>query len=250
LPGNVADAASVDRAMAGARAVVHLAAVTHARRPSTYTQINVAGTRTVVAAAKRAGIARLVHISTRAISLEGGAYSTSKRRAEEVVLAGGVPHVIVRLPETYGGGGMEGVDQMLRAARGGRRVPVVGSGSDILCPLHIDDAVGAIVAALEAEAADGRSYTLTGECMTAVELVRRAAETYGTACRPWHVPVAAVAALSTVSRVVPLPLVPDQLTRLRATKPSASPEAGPDLGFRPRSLTEGLVSDDSRGTRA
>jgi hypothetical protein len=45
-----------------------------------------------------------------------------------------------------------------------------------------------------------------------------------------------VAVLALAGRVLPLPIYPDQLDRLRAPKPPLSPEAGPDLGFKPRKL--------------
>ena len=56
------------------------------------------------------------------------------------------------------------------------------------------------------------------------------------------VPVAAVAALGLLGRVLPLPVYPDQLARLRAAdKPEVSPEAEQELGFRTRPLAEGLA---------
>jgi hypothetical protein len=49
-----------------------------------------------------------------------------------------------------------------------------------------------------------------------------------------------VRAASEAARILPLPLYPDQLARLAAPKPTASPEAFTDLGFAPRPLATGL----------
>jgi hypothetical protein len=57
------------------------------------------------------------------------------------------------------------------------------------------------------------------------------------------VPVIAVRAVGLLARVLPLPIYPDQLARLRAEdKPQPSSEAEQELGFRTRPLAEGLAA--------
>jgi hypothetical protein len=50
-----------------------------------------------------------------------------------------------------------------------------------------------------------------------------------------------VRAASIAGRILPLPLYPDQLARLRSPKEPPTPEAERELGFRIRSLDEGLT---------
>ncbi len=238
--GDLADERSLEAAAADADAVLHLAARTHARSERDYRSVNTEGTARLLAAAGRAAITRFVYISTRTVSPRGGGYSRTKLKAEELVRDAGIEHVILRLPEVYGAGSQEGVDDMLARARRGAAIPVVGRGTDRLCPVHVDDIVGPIVAALSAEAARNRTYTLAGECHSAREVALACAAAGGGGSRIVHVPAAAIAAASVAARVLPLPLYPDQLARLRAEKPAASPEAKPDLGFEPRSLEGGL----------
>jgi len=239
-PGGLADADSLRAAVDGARAVVHLAAVTHARREHQYMAVNVAGTEHLLDAATQAGVARFVYVSTRAASAAGGWYSRSKLEAERRVAGSGLETVIVRLPEVYGAGGREGVDGMLDRAVRGRPIPVVGSGDDVLCPLHVDDAVVALAGALEAPRAAGRTYTLAGECRSARAVAEACAEAAGGRSRVVSIPIALVRAASMAARVVPLPLYPDQLARLQAEKPSPSPDAAADLGMHARRLDTGL----------
>jgi hypothetical protein len=68
----------------------------------------------------------------------------------------------------------------------------------------------------------------------------RCAHAFGVPARLVPLPTAMIAVLSTASRVLPLPLFPDQLARLRVAKEIPGPEAEHDLGFRPRLLEEGL----------
>jgi nucleoside-diphosphate-sugar epimerase len=247
LAGDLADAASLARAVAGADAVVHLAAVTHARRPEAYRAVNAAGTARLLRAAEAAGVRRFLHISTRAISDAGGAYSASKLEAEELVAASAVEHVIVRLPEVYGAGGTEGIDDMVDRARRNAPIVVVGRGDDELRPVHVDDAIAALAAALGSGARPGAVYTLAGERHTARDVADICRAAFRSRSRIVGLPVAAVAAGSLAARVLPLPLYPDQLARLRAPKPEPSPEAAADLGFAPRSLADGLAATECGG---
>lgn len=241
VTGDLADASSLRRAVQGVTAIAHLAAVTHSRSPAPYEVTNLRGTKNLVDAAAGSGVTRFLFLSTRAISPEGGAYSRSKRDAERVVGASGLPWTIVRLPEVYGAGGSEGVDRIIELARDGRRIPVVGGGDDLICPAHVDDVIPACARALDAPAAVARTYTLAGPCMTVRAFAHVVGEVFGRQPRILQVPVAAVSALATAGRVLPLPVYPDQLARLRSPKPEASPEAERDLLFRPRSLQAALA---------
>ena len=240
VTGDVTVPESLVGAVTDVNAIVHLAALTHSRSRARYGAVNEGGTLNLVAAARAAGVSRFVFISTRAISPDGGAYSRSKHRAEEAVRRGGVPWTIVRLPEVYGAGSAEGVDRIFAQVRDGARVPLVGRGADVVCPVHIDDVVSACVQALEVPEAVGRTYTLAGPCMTVREFAEVAGEVVGRRPRLLSVPTPAVIALSALARFCPLPVFPDQLARLQAPKPPASAEAATDLAFRPRPLHQGL----------
>jgi NADH dehydrogenase len=240
--GDLADGPSLDAAVEGVEVVLHLAAVTHARRSRDYVETNVVGTMRLLDAAAMHRVRRFVHVSTRAVSEAGGAYSLSKHMAERAVRAAPVEHTIVRLSEMYGGAGTEGIDQIVSRARRGAAIPVVGDGADQVCPMHVDDAVAALAGAVASPAASGRTYTLGGECLTVREFADVCARTFSSNSRVRSVPVAAVAALGQLGRVLPLPIYPDQLARLRAAdKPEVSPEAESELGFRTRPLAEGLA---------
>jgi nucleoside-diphosphate-sugar epimerase len=233
-------------ALEGVVGVVHLAARTHARRAREYEEVNVLGTRALIGAARRAGVARIVYASTRAIGPPGGAYSRSKAEAEQVVRESGPEHSIVRLPELYGTGARLGVDAIVDRVRRGRLVPLVGAGDYELCPIPLRDAVEALAAALESAAAAGKTYTLGGECMSMRAFALRCATALDSPSRIVGVPVAAVALACRLAVFLPLPVYPDQLSRLRAPKSPLSPEAEEELHFRPPRLEEGL----SRVTRA
>jgi nucleoside-diphosphate-sugar epimerase len=107
--------------------------------------------------------------------------------------------------------------------------------------VFVDDAVDAIMAAMDSTAALGKTYTLGGECMSIAELVAACIRAFDSASRIIKVPESAVRLAAGLSRVLPLPLYPDQLSRLRASKSPPSHDALIDLRFRPRALAEGLA---------
>lgn len=230
--GSLADRAALDRAVDGATAVLHLAGVTHSRDPKAYEGINAEGTATLAAAAASANIERFVHVSTRAASVSGGQYSLSKLRAEETVSRSALEHVIVRLAEVYGAGGNEGVDRIIRATRRGSLVPLVGNGSEVICPIYVDDVVDAIAGALEAPTASGKTYTVGGDCIAISAFVAECKRVFESRSRTVKIPIAAVEVAGVASRWLPLPLYPDQLARLRSPKEAPTPVAESVLGFR------------------
>jgi NADH dehydrogenase len=240
-PGSIEDAGALVDAMQGVEVVLHLAAATHSRRRNVYERINVAGTAHVVDACRTTGVERLVFGSTRAIAPSGGAYSESKAEAERLVAASMPRYTIVRLPEVYGVGGSEGVDRVIHLARTGRTIPLVAADSVLVCPAHVDDVVSALVHAVRGGQSENKTYTLAGECMTLREFAQECTELFASTSSIVVVPVSAARVLAALSRLMPLPIYPDQVSRLLAPKPAPSSDASADLGFVPRPVRTGLA---------
>ena len=243
VEGDLLDAPSLSRACEGVERVLHMAALTHARRPTDYFRVNVEGTANLVRAAREAGTRRFVFVSTRAIGADGGPYSHSKQLAEEEVCRSGLEWIVLRPAEVYGGTGSDPILSMARSLQTKAVVPVLGSGSYELSPVHVEDVISAIVCALEHPDAVGNTYVLAGpETMSYLELVARMESVLGIAPRRRiHVPVALARLTIRAASFLGLgDYVPDQVPRLLLTKLSDSSAAARDLDFSPRSLEQGL----------
>jgi nucleoside-diphosphate-sugar epimerase len=222
--------------------VLHLAAITHTNSVARYDQVNVGGTRNLVAEARRAGVARFTLVSTCAISPEGGAYSRSKLRAEQLVRDSGLAWNILRPAEVYGSGG-EGVSALIERCRRGRWIPVVGAGGARLAPVYLDDVLDGICRAVFTPHEGGVHQLAGPEEMTYAQLIGRLSTYFRT--RPLTVPVPA-RLLEVAARALALlpldrpPLVVDQVARLLAPKSYDGDTATKQLGFKARPLEAGL----------
>lgn len=161
--GDMTDPGSLERAVAGCRVVVHLANATAITDMARARAINVQGTRSLLEAAKRAGVARIVFTSTlSALREKRGPYGQSKLEAEVVVRQSGLPFVILRPSLVYGAHGIGLVANLAAYLRGLPAVPVIGDGKIELDPIHMTDVNEIIVQCLTRDDVLGKAYDLLG----------------------------------------------------------------------------------------
>lgn len=180
--GSVTDAATVAEAVAGADAVVHLAAkVSLAGDKREFRAVNVDGTRTLLDAAAHAGVTRFVHVSSPSVAHAGsalsgagadpadpvnarGEYARTKAEAELIALArdeAAMRVVAIRPHLVWGPGDPQLTERIVARARRGT-LPLLNGGTALIDATYVDNAASGIVAALHrADAVGGRAYVLT-----------------------------------------------------------------------------------------
>lgn len=142
VAGDLADTSALARLCEGASAVIHIAGVVSAPDRAGFDAGNVAGTAAMLAAAKSAGVARFVHVSSLAArEPQLSMYGASKAEAEALVQANGLDWVIVRPPGVYGPDDREMLDIYKLAARG---LYIAPPGR--LSLIHVDDLARALLA--------------------------------------------------------------------------------------------------------
>ena len=148
IAGDLANGPALAELMRGAEAVIHVAGVVNAPDPAGFEAGNVAGTLAVIAAAKAAGVPRLVVVSSLAArEPQLSAYGASKAKAEKLVRASGLDWTIVRPPTIYGPRDRE-VLELFRAARWGVVPMPPKEGRSSL--IHVDDLVRLLLALVPA----------------------------------------------------------------------------------------------------
>ena len=212
--GDVGDAVAVRRAAHRHDAVVHCAAKVDVVGPwDEYERVNVVGTRAVIAACRAAEVSRLVHVSTPAVAHAGralvgaaaepadpgaahGFYARSKAMAELDALAadGAALQVIAVRPHlVWGPCDTQLVERIVARGRAGRLV-LVGSGAALIDTTYVDNAVDAIVAALDVGAHGEALVVSNGEPRTVVEVLARICAAAGVPGPRGHLPLPVAAA--------------------------------------------------------
>jgi nucleoside-diphosphate-sugar epimerase len=216
--GDVADLEAVERALAVQDAVIHLAAkVDVVGRWSEYEQANVRGTRNVVEAAGRAGLRRLVHVSSPSVAHAGaslvgvgaesadaagahGHYARSKAMAESIVLAadaGPMATVAIRPHLVWGPGDTQLVGRIVERARAGR-LPLIGNGAALIDTTYVDNAVSALVAAVDAPVRGEALIVSNGEPRPVGEILARLCAAAGVPGPRGRVPLPVASAAGSV----------------------------------------------------
>jgi nucleoside-diphosphate-sugar epimerase len=160
--------------IADAEVVAHLAGTLQPTGGDSYESANVRTTETVAAAAREAGVKRIVFLSYVGAA-EGSAndYLRSKAEAERVLLDSGVPTTVFRCLHIYGPPEHPGPTADAFLVKDRHSVAVPGNGRQRIAPLFIGDVVEAVLnAALDSGAPTG-TFELGGpEEMSMDEFVR------------------------------------------------------------------------------
>lgn len=227
--GSITDPATVAEAVTGVDAIVHLAAkVSLTGSPAEFEAVNVAGTRSLLAAARAAQVPRLVFVSSPSVAHAGtsitgsdalpadpaqarGDYARTKAAAELLALAADSPElrvVAVRPHLVWGPGDTQLIARIVERARAGR-LPLLGHGAALIDTTYIDNAAAAIAAALDrVDAVHGNAYVITnGEPRPVAELLAGICAAAGVPAPAWRVPAglarAAGSVIEAVWRVAP-----------------------------------------------
>jgi nucleoside-diphosphate-sugar epimerase len=204
--GSMTNVDSLREATRECDAVVHLAARKNDEADSE--DVNVDGTRMLCDAAKRAGVERVVYVSTQSAALKKrGLYGETKLRGERMVKESALPFVILRPSLVYGAadaGVFATIEKLCRLPF----VPVFGNGKAVFRPVHVDDVADAIVAAVETPGALGTTLDIGGpDGITFDDLILRIQKMNGVARPILHLPVWTGLLGAAILRALPHPPV-------------------------------------------
>lgn len=206
--GDIRDAAAIERAATGADIVYHIGAIYRQAglREDEYRAVNARAVATVIEAASRVGVRRVVHCSTVGVHGDverppaaedaplkpGDIYQVTKLEGEQIArdtaARTGTEVVIARPTGIYGPGDRRLLKLFRGVAR--RRFVVLGSGEIFYHLTYIDDLVEGFRLCGDVPGAAGRTYILAGgEVTTLNELIRLIAEGAGVDPPMWHLPV-------------------------------------------------------------
>jgi nucleoside-diphosphate-sugar epimerase len=237
-------------------------------RRADFHAINVDGTANIVAGCQRHHVQRLIYVSSPSVVFDGrdqrdlteaapyprrfaSIYSLTKKLGEDLVnhaASIGLPTVILRPKAIFGPGDAALLPRLIAAARRGR-LPQIGDGHNLVDLTYVENVIQALVQALDAPAALGRTYTITNDEHAPLwNVIRTVLRHLGLATQLRTLPLApALAAARLMEARAALLGGEPLLTRYSAailarTQTYDISAARRDLGYRPRvTVAEGVA---------
>ena len=231
--GSLDDERTLSRTFVGAEAVVHLAGM--ALAPAMLPALEVAG------------VGRGVFVSSAGVYTRlTSSGADAKRRGEARLEASPLAGTVLRPSMIYGTPRDRNMVRLLRWIERWRVVPAPLGGITPQQPVHVDDLVQAIVAALAHPAPGFRSFDVGGpDPVTLRELIQASARALGRRSWVLPLPLAPAHAASLLARRLrlPFPVSPEQVLRLAESKAVDIGPAAAALGFSPRPFAEGIAAE-------
>lgn len=244
IEGDATRLESFEHAAEGCDAVINLIGIIREfpARGITFDRLHVQATANMLATTVKAGIRRYLQMSALGTRAEAASrYHITKFQAEELVRSSGLDLTILRPSLIYGP-----QDAFINMLAGQLRLvpvmPIIGSGTYRLQPIHVSDVARCFAMALEMPETFGQCYELCGnDRLTYLELLDAIASAMG---RP--TPFKPRAPLGLMKHVIPImqhlpqfPITMDQLQML--IEESICDGCWKRVfGFEPRDFREGI----------
>jgi len=215
IRGDLLDAEAVQKGISGCQYVIHAGGRFRMwGKAEDFWRTNVRGTATVLEAAARAGVERLVHVSTIAVvgtpipgrivdethpTCPGDAYQQSKLEGEQVVLRyleeRGLPAIILRPGAFYGPHGHYAFNRLFFEDPLKGLLIKVAHGNNFTFPAYIGDVAAAIASALTLGRV-GEIYNISGDPLTHNEANNMVSEEAGITPFRFNAPAGVMLALA------------------------------------------------------
>jgi NADH dehydrogenase len=244
--GDITDSSTLGGALDGIESVVHAAATTSETAPDESLSwcTNVEGTRNLLEACRAAGVRRWIQISSLSANpTNTSLYGRTKFAADEEVRRSALEWTILQPGTIYGPGSRGLFAKMVRLTSGLPVVPVIGPGTQLMRPIHVDDVALAALTCLDHDLTRGRTYALGGrDVITFNDFLRRLIAAQEQRKPLVHIPLwfCFPAARVLCFFLKNPPVTVDNLVGLRQMAAPDIAAAQRDFGFAPRAFADGL----------
>ncbi len=227
VSGDLSDVGAIETVLDGADAVIYNVGILreYPRKGVTFERLQYEGAVSVIEAARRAGVPRLVLMSANGVRVPGTPYQETKFRAEEFARHSGMDVTVFRPSVIFGDprGTYEFATQLHREMVV-PPLPGIGfhngwsadKGQIHMSPVHVEDVARAFVEALDDPDTIGKTYTLGGpESLSWNEMLKRVAAATGRKKMILPMPIDLMRVGATAFDWLPFfPVTRDQLTML------------------------------------
>jgi uncharacterized protein YbjT (DUF2867 family) len=217
VTGDIGDASSLRAAVEGCTHVVHLVAIIKGR-PQDFHAVMAEGTKSLVAAAREAGVERFVLMSALGTSEPTPAtvaYYRAKWAMEQELIGSGLEYTIFRPSFVFGQGGA--LPTFIKQVRYSPVVTVIGNGRQRSQPIWVEDVATYFTSAVDNPEAANQTFELGGpDIVNWNELYLLIAKVLGKRRSLLHIPFAVAKAGAVATQRLPgAPLSADQVAMLQ-----------------------------------
>lgn len=241
IEADIHDPATVAKAVSGAHGVVNAVSLYAERRGATFRSVHVDGARRVAAAARAAGVARLVHVSGIGADPASSSAYIRSRGEGELAVREAFPDVAIVRPAVMFAADDNFLTMIVRLLRTLPAYPLFGRGETRMQPVHADDVAEAIAILVRRMEKEPILYEFGGlRVYTYAELLRSVASAAGLKARLVPVPFGVWFGLARIAGVLPSPPVTRNQVELMQVDTAASADVPglAALGIGPRAVEE------------
>ncbi len=204
---DLTDAASLEPALRGAQVAINAAQFDgYPRRGLTFERVDYGGTVAMLAAARNAGIARIVYISGAAADEQSRQPGfRAKGRAERAIRESGLAYTIFRPALVYGADDRV-TNLIARAIRYSPVVAIPGSGRQVVQPVAVEDLAACVAMAVGGSGGNAIFAVGGPEPLTFEQLVRLMMELSGHRRPIVHVPETLMRLCGSLGGILPRPI--------------------------------------------
>ena len=227
---DIDDVEALTKAFDGCEVVAHCAGINREIGKQTYQKVHIDGTRTVIEAARRAGVTRIVMLSfLRARPDCGSPYHESKWAAEELIRNSGLDYTILKAGMIYGHGDHL-VDHVSHSVQTIPLFATVGFREKSIRPIPVSEMVDVLVASIEGKLPKSTVSVTGGEELKLSEVVHRVARVVGRRVAVVPSPVWFIRIVAQVTEwTMKVPLIAKAQARMLAEGVSQAAPPTPDL---------------------
>ncbi|MBV6624176.1 MAG: NAD(P)H-binding protein [Rivularia sp. (in: Bacteria)] len=201
----------------------------------------------IVQACEESGIKRAVFVSTTAIFTKLNAKTKAVRQAAEAVITNSsLDYTILRPTMIYGTPDDRNMVRLLRLIRRSPIIPVLGDGTSLQQPVHVEDVAWAICEVLNSPQTYRRDYNISGgQVLNYNEVIKVSSKALAKQALILHSPKSLSINLINIANSLGIktPVSAEQVLRLNEDKVFDYTTAQKDFNYSPRPFTEGIAQE-------